>query len=110
MRRRRCSSRLLRSRGSDLSAPEHLQPFMARSADGLPCSPRTCEARCFGRTPGFFTVIDASALQSTAEEVAAEAESAGLRLNRLAPEYVGPSRIRCFYVCQVLILGCWRRR
>ena len=22
----------------------------------------------------------------------------------------GPSRKRCFYVCQVLILGCWRRR
>ena len=22
----------------------------------------------------------------------------------------GPLRKRCFYVCQVLILGCWRRR
>ena len=42
---------------------------------------------------GFFTVIDASALQPTAEQVAAEAESAELRLNRLALEYVAAASL-----------------
>ena len=41
----------------------------------------------------FFTVIDASALRPTAEEVAAEAESAELRLNRLALEYVAAASL-----------------
>lgn len=36
----------------------------------------------------FFTVIDAAVLQPLTEEIAAEADSSGLHLNRLAPEYV----------------------
>ena len=37
-------------------------------------------------------------------------ESGGTRPGAAAVEEMGPSRKRCFYVCQVLILGCWRRR
>ena len=34
----------------------------------------------------------------------------GPKQKKLKSFEIEPARERCFYVCQVLILGCWRRR